>query len=178
MEFLDVTTSICDGHLKTVLYIKPTDSTRYLNRRSYHSAHTFSGMPYSQYKRAAVIFSDFDDRKAAIQRMDEKFVRSGHKREQVARDKALSLNREDLLKLPSRGTDNSTKVLACVINQDPELRKELGSFFKSHEKDVKKLLGDVKIVVSERRHANISSILFQKAGFSQILVPIKENSEV
>ena len=30
VEFLDVTTSICDGHLKTVLYIKPTDSTRYL----------------------------------------------------------------------------------------------------------------------------------------------------
>ena len=64
-----------------------------------------------------------------------------------------------------------------MINQDPGLRRELGSFFKSHEADVKKLLGDVKIVVSERRHANISSILFQKAGFSQIIVPIKENQK-
>ena len=76
VQFLDVTTSLDEGKLSTTMYVKPTDSTRYLNRRSFHSKHTFSGIPYSQFRRAAVICSDLQDREACITRMVEKFLKS------------------------------------------------------------------------------------------------------
>ena len=37
VQFLDVTTSLDEGKLSTTMYVKPTDSTRYLNRRSFHN---------------------------------------------------------------------------------------------------------------------------------------------
>ena len=37
VEFLDVTTRLENGSVETTMYVKPTDSTRYLDRRSYHS---------------------------------------------------------------------------------------------------------------------------------------------
>jgi hypothetical protein len=179
VEFLDVTTSISDGHLKTTMYVKPTDSTRYLNRKSYHSKHTFTGMPYSQFRRAAVICSDVLDREACIQRMEDKFVNSGYDRTQLlaARNKAMSLDRSALLHPETQDTAENLKVLACVINQDPGLKKELNAFFKSHESELKQLLGNVRLVVSERRHTNIAAMLFQKAGFSQTVMPFKKNQK-
>jgi hypothetical protein len=111
--------------------------------------------------------------------MEQKFLDSGYSIEHlaVAREKALSLDRTTLL-TPSNATSaKDQRVLACVIYQDPGLRKELSSFFKAHEKELKQLLGDVKFVISEKRHANISSMFFQKGGFSQIEEPIRENQK-
>ena len=177
VQFLDVTTTLNNGSISTTMFVKPTDSERYLNRRSYHSKHTFTGIPFSQFRRAAVICSDYTDREVCISRMEEKFVNSGYRREDLAKakTKALTLDRASLLR-PSAGgvAPDSPKVLACVINQDPQLRKELGAFFKSHDKEVKDLLGNVRIVISERRHSNIASMLFQKGGFSQNQIPVKE----
>ena len=161
------------------MYVKPTDCTRYLNRRSFHSKHTFTGMPFSQFRRAAVICSEMNDRVQCIQRMEQKFLDSGYNKEElgVAREKAIALDRTTLLTPPNATSTNDQKVLACVIYQDPGLRKELSSFFKAHEKELKQLLGDVKFVISEKRHANISSMFFQKAGFSQVHEPIRENQK-
>ena len=179
VEFLDVTTKIKDGCIVTNMYVKPTDCTRYLNRRSFHAKHTFTGMPFSQFRRAAVICSDLTDRELCIQRMEQKFLDSGYKQEDlfVAREKALSLDRASLLNPPDVVAVNDSKVLACVIYQDPGLRKELSSFFKAHEKELRQLLGDVKFVISERRHANIASMLFQKAAFSQNQICVRENQK-
>ena len=54
---------------------------------------------------------------------------------------------------------------------------ELNTFFKDHEKELTKLLGDVKLVVSERRHANTAGLLFKKNGFSQLTMPVKSNQK-
>ena len=172
VEFLDVTTKLVGGTVETTMYVKPTDSTRYLNRRSYHSRHTFKGMPYSQFRRAAAICSDLADRECHIQRMERKFVDSGFKREDLrdAKEKALALDRMDLLSVRARRADNQ-EVLTCVINQDPDLKQELNKFFKDHEQELQRALGNVKVVVSERRHANTSSLLFKKRGFSQKVMP-------
>lgn len=179
VEFLDVTTSPkADGCLKTNMYVKPTDCARYLNRRSYHSKHTFTGMPYSQFRRAAVICSDMDDRKTNVQRMKEKFLCSGYSPKEIlpAEQKALALDRNVLLQ-PVAADEDEKKVVACVINQDPGLKKELNSFFKEHEPELLNLLGNVRLVVSERRHTNIAAQLFQKSGFSQNQAPINVNQK-
>lgn len=172
VEFLDVTTRLENGSVETTMYVKPTDSTRYLDRRSYHSRHTFRGMPYSQFRRAAAICSSIDDREYHVHRMEQKFVDSGFKREDLkdARDKALALDRMELLSARAKKADNK-EVLTCVSNYDPDLKRELNQFFKDHEQELQRALGDVNLVVSERRHANTSSLLFKKRGFSQKAMP-------
>ena len=175
LAFLDILTTLCGGYIKTSMYIKPTDSHRYLNRRSYHSKHTFSGMPFSQFRRAVLICSDIVDRDYHIQRMYDKFLNSGYKEEHLiaARDRAISLNRCDILQqADSCLLSEDPKVITCVINQNPELKHEINTFFKDHDNELKKLLGDVKLIVSERRYVNTAGLLFKKNGFSQNIKPV------
>ena len=70
---------------------------------------------------------------------------------------------------------NSPKVLIFVMNQDAGLKKVLNDFFRLHDAELKKHLGNVKVVVSEKRHANIASLLFQKAGFSQMKLSLRDS---
>ena len=57
------------------------------------------------------------------------------------------------------------------------MKKELDVFFKEHDTELLKLLGNVKLVVSERRHTNISAMLFQKGGFSQNRLPVRTSQK-
>ena len=81
VDFLDARVRlITDGMIKTKLFVKPTDVSRYLHRRSGHGPHTFRSMAYSQCRRAVVICSDTNGRSAAIEYMTEKFLNSGYKK--------------------------------------------------------------------------------------------------
>jgi len=156
--------------LHTEMYIKPTDSARYLHRRSAHSQHVFSGIPFSQYRRAVVICSKEENKLESINRMEKKFTDSGYGQEdlQTAKAKALLLDRAAIL----AGTGDSSKskgnvVMACVVYQHPTIRKELNKFFSEFGDELRLLVGDVKFVVSERKHPNTSALLFGKSAFSQ-----------
>ena len=107
----------------------------------------------------------------------KKFLDSGfmHKDLANAKQKALELSRNELLISKEKRDDE--EVITCVINHDPGLRKTLNEFFFSHQQVLKRALGDVKLVVSERRHANIASQLFQKRGFSQIHLPTLDSQK-
>ena len=58
LNFLDIQMMLINGDIETLVYIKPTDSRRYLNRRSDHSLHVFKSIPFSQFRRAVVICSN------------------------------------------------------------------------------------------------------------------------
>ena len=63
VHFLDVSVTLQgDGKIHTKLYVKPTDASRYLHRRSDHGKHTFQSIPYSQFRKAVVLSSDSQDR--------------------------------------------------------------------------------------------------------------------
>lgn len=177
VTFLDVQTTLEDVGLKTDMHVKPTDSTRYLHRRSYHCIHTFTGIPLSQFIRAALICSDVSDRERCIQRMADKFMSSGYNPEDLvaAQEKAMVLDRTSLLNRRRNIDDSKPDVLTCVINHDPLVRRTLNSFFKENEEEIRTLLGDVKVVISEKRHPNTGSILFQKSGFSEDVLPVRDN---
>jgi hypothetical protein len=68
--------SLKEGHLKISVSIKPTDSKRYLNRRSDHSSHVYRGIPFSQFLRAVVICSHETERQKSIDYMEKKFLDS------------------------------------------------------------------------------------------------------
>ena len=85
-----------DTFLTSTLYIKPTDSSRYLHRRSNHSPHTFNTIPFSQYRRARAICFDENERIGHINHTEKKFVYSGYKKHELesAKNKALQISRK------------------------------------------------------------------------------------
>ena len=65
INFLDVTVSLIEGVIETVLFVKPTDSHQYLQSSSCHPFHCKKGIPYSQTLRLNRICSEtnsFDKR--------------------------------------------------------------------------------------------------------------------
>ncbi len=66
-------------------------------------------------------------------------------------------------------------MLTFVVNYDPDLKMELKSFFADHQSDIKELIGDCRLVIAEKRHSNISSLLFNKRGFSRKTLVVNES---
>jgi len=125
IEFLDVKLTVKDGNVDTTIYIKPTDSTRYLNRRSDHSSHMFKAIPFSQFRRAIVICSSADESRRCIEHMEKKFIDSGYSREELlpCKEKALALDRDTILR-EHRSTGmfvGEEDILTFVINHDPDM---------------------------------------------------------
>ena len=175
INFLDVTTMLVGNSIRTCLYVKPTDAKRYLHRKSDHSPHTFKSTPYSQFRRVVVICSDPDDRDYFINCMFSKFVDSGYAPDDllVARDKALLLDRMDILRnasldspKPLTGSDS----LTFVINHDRIGSSQIRKLMKDNQDMINYLFGkEIKVIVAERRNPNTSSLLFAKSGFAKKL---------
>jgi hypothetical protein len=172
IEFLDVKLTLEEGRVETSVYIKPTDSDRYLNRRSDHSSHVFKGIPYSQFRRAVVICSSETARRTSIDYMEKKFIRSGYSVSEVqeCKSRALALNRTTILAEHRRITDQieDDNILTFVINHDPHMVQILKTFLNSKKDLLQQLIGDKRIVISERRSPNTASLLFAKSGFSTV----------
>ena len=80
-----------------------------------------------------------------------------------AKEKAMIINGDEILKPKHKLKDDKSKnnVLTFVANYDSFFKKELKTFFKKNDADLKQLIGDCRIVVAEKRHSNISSLLFK-----------------
>ena len=95
VDFLDISISLkSDGKLETKLFVKPTDASRYLNRRSEHGPHTFKSTPFSQFRRAVVICSNENNRNHSILYMAKKCLDSSYEQTEIdaAKENALRLN--------------------------------------------------------------------------------------
>ena len=113
VDFLHVSITLKEsGILETKLFIKPTDASRYLHRRSDHRPHTFRSTTFSQFRRAVVICSNKDERVQAISYMARKFVNSGYKQAEIdtAQEKALHLDRMEILKTLPRPNEDKPRI--------------------------------------------------------------------
>ena len=99
IDFLDVSVTLNDSHFTTKMYVKPTDASRYLHRRSDHAAHTFKSIPYTQFRRAVLLCSEQKQKMECIEYIAEKLRNSGYKTAEIedAKKRALSLKRCDLM---------------------------------------------------------------------------------
>ena len=180
VDFLDITVSLENGSLETSVFIKPTDSKRYLNRRSDHTTHTFGGIPFSQFRRAVVISSNDGERQKSVEYMEKKFIDSGYSSTELqeSKERALALDRDEILaNHRSSTTDeaNEEDILTFVINHDPAMASVIRRFLDSRKEILHQLIGERKIIISERRGPNTASLLFAKSGFSSQSVTPKEN---
>ena len=127
-----------EGNLQTDLHVKPTDARSYLNYRSAHPRHIFSGIVYSQCLRLHRIINNKDRLKNRLNELCVAFEKSGYPRKMLTEisDKVYKRNRE-LHVIPSthNADENSKPIL--VISQhgtDDRLVKSL----KRHEDDLLK----------------------------------------
>ena len=179
VNFLDVTISNELGGLSTTMFVKPTDSARYLHRRSDHSLHMFKAIPFSQFRRAVVICTGTTQRDQCLEIMMKKFIDSGYKPQELitAKERALALDRAFILsshkqKIPETKT---MAPLTYIINHDPHMASTLKSFIKDNSVQLKSLIGDIRIIIAERKNPNTASLLFGKSSFSNVLVPLKDH---
>ena len=179
VDFLDVSITLKPhGKLETKLFVKPTDASRYLHRRSDHGSHTFRSAPFSQFRRAVVICSNDVDKNQSISYMAKKFLDSGYHQTEVdtAKEKALSLDRMEIFKKygskPS-SRKQSTKQLTFIINRDDHMAKNIKRILNENKFDIETLLGGpTRLIVAERRNSNIASMLFAKSSFSKDIIPV------
>ena len=171
-DFLDVTISLSkDGSLDTKLYVKPTDASRYLHRRSDHGLHTFSSIPYSQFRRAVVLSSDSQQRDMSLSYIHQKLQDSGYQQKEIenAKIKALQLDRHKILSTDTeKKPEENERQLIFTINHDNYMRKKIKEVLTKNQNDINDLLGgDTRLIVAERRNQNIASALFAKSAFSR-----------
>ena len=176
IDFLDVSVTLRDTHFITRMYIKPTDASRYLHRRSDHAGHTFRSIPYTQFRRAILLCSETDTRNECIEYIGEKLKNSGYKSEEIenAKKKALSLNRNELLIPKKKLTDaeiNPPRQLTFTVNRNDEMRKKIKDILKNNQVDIDKLLGGhTRLIVAERKNNSTASLVFAKSSFSKCAV--------
>ena len=164
VDFLDITLSLDSWRLETSVFIKPTDSKRYLNRRSDHTTHTFGGIPFSQFQRAVVISSNEGERQMSVEYMEKKFIDSGFSQAELQESKAraLALDRDEILanhrsSTTAEATEEDLLILTFVINHDPAMASVIRRFLDSRKELLHRLIGDRKIIISEQRGPNTAS---------------------
>ena len=110
VNFLDI--NFCfdsDGHLKTDLYIKETDSRSYLNFSSAHPNHTFSGNVYAQSLRLRRIINSQERLKIRLNELADCFKKAGYPKNMVNEITTKVLNSE---------RDISIKQKSVIQNKD------------------------------------------------------------
>ena len=182
VDFLDTTVTLHpDGRLTTKMYVKPTDASRYLHRRSDHSPHTFRSIPFSQFRRAVVLCSDPEEKMKCMEYIGQKLFNSGFNDEEIkiAKQKALNLNRETILSEDrSQVNMNEDKKLTFLINRNGFMSQKIKKLMNDCNPDIDKLLGrKSRIVVAERRNCSIASSVFAKSAFSKTVSEVKENQK-
>ena len=180
VEFLDTYTVIGNGKIETDAFFKPTDASCYLNRRSDHPPHTFSAIPFSQFRRMVVNCSDDMSRERAMSHIEKKLENSAFCRHEIAKakSKALKLDRKVILHGQNEINevdDNPKRELVFVINHSNEIKRNIKEIVSGHTEALNTLIGNHKIIVAERRNMNTASMLFQKSGFSKEVAVLREN---
>ena len=181
VDFLDTTVNLNhNGRLTTKMYVKPTDATRYLHRRSDHSPHTFQSIPFSQFRRAVILCSNPEEKLQCIEYIAQKLRNSGFLQMEIenAKEKALELDRKAILNADNDGRRKEActdKQLTFMINRNGYMCKEIKRVIKECNPEIDRLLGTkTRIIIAERNNSSIGSEVFAKSSFSKAEDIIKD----
>ena len=112
IAFLDTLIYIDEKrYLQTTLYTKPTDTHNCLHSKSSHPRHLKDSLPYSQALRLRRICSQNNEIDIPCEKLKQQFVKRGYNLEEVQNqiNKAVTLKREDTLKLTKHDKNNTNR---------------------------------------------------------------------
>ena len=160
--FLDVkVTRKGSGELKTELYVKPTDRTRYLHRASDHPKHVKEGIAKGQARRLRRLCSDEADYWKYAQKTKDKLLSRGYGELQVQRQlkEGFEMAREDALKRVEKKQDHKINFVTTHSSYLPNINKILrrhGHYLR--EDGLDKYIEEVPRL-SLRRGKNLSDLV-------------------
>ena len=102
-----------------------------------------------------MISSNEEERQKSVEYMEKKFIDSGYSPTELQESKAraLALDRNEILaNHRSSTTDEATgeDLLTFVINHDPAMASAIRRFLNSRKELLHRLIGERKIIISER----------------------------
>lgn len=105
-----------DGSLQTDLYVKPTDARSYLNFKSAHPNHVFSGVVYSQCLRLRRIINDKDRLEKRLEELCQAFEKSSYPKNMLKNISMKVLNMQRALSPtnPETVQDTNSKPVLVV----------------------------------------------------------------
>ena len=121
------------GLLQTDLYTKPTDSRAYLNFRSSHPQHVFSGIVFSQFLRLRRIINDETRLKNRIDELKICFQNAGYPKSMIDNIANRVLGMERILQrkseLPTEPTETPKSIrMISTFGSDTDLVKSVKQF--------------------------------------------------
>lgn len=103
--------------------------------------------------------------------MSHKFRNSGYKCDEIslARENVMKLNRDTILSQSVNGVSPSpTNQMIFTVNRNQFMATRIKKIIREYQEDIDELVGTpTRLVVAERRNANIASLLFAKSSFSR-----------
>ena len=126
--FLDVKVSKGEeGRLKTELYVKPTDRTRYLHRSSDHPRHVKEGIAKGQFRRLRRICSEEEDYWKYGKQVEGKLVSRGYGRGQIRQQmkETGKMERRQALERVKKGSDKKINFVITHSGYLPNVNKIL-----------------------------------------------------
>ena len=150
-----------EGRIKTELYVKPTDRTRYLHKDSDHPRHVKEGIAKGQARRLRRICSEDGDFWRYAERTKEKMVSRGYGEQQVGRQmkEAFKMERKDALERVQKKGDSKINFVTTHSAYLPNVNRIL----KRHSHYLKEdgLEGYVEGVprLSLRRGKNLADLV-------------------
>ena len=160
--FLDVkVTRRENGDLKTELYVKPTDRTRYLHMNSDHPRHVKEGIAKGQARRLRRLCSEDEDFWKYAEKTKEKLMSRGYGEVQVKRQlkDGFKMSREEALKRADKKEDRRINFVTTHSAYLPNINKILkrhGHFLK--EEGLDKYIKETPRL-SLRRGKNLSDLV-------------------
>ena len=150
-----------EGQLRTELFVKPTDRTRYLHKDSDHPQHVKNGIAKGQARRLRRICSEDGDYRKHAERVKQKLMSRGYGEMKIKKEMegGLSMTREEALERVERQKDeriNFVTTHSAYLPNVSKILKKYGHYLKEDgmEKYVEQLPR-----LSLRRGKNIADLV-------------------
>ena len=171
VDFLDVKLYLDESNdIQHRLFKKPTDARNYLKTDSFHPAHVFNSVAFSQMLRVVNRNSHIDTMKEDVEELKSDLVRSGYKSSDLEEleikvmEQSATNERNEVEKIDS-------VVFAVDYFKDLNVLK---SIVKDCEDDLKLLLGNTRVIFATRKRTSIGNRVLRNSAICE--VEISSNS--
>ena len=165
VDFLDTTLTIdSEGFITYTLFKKPTDSRLYLKVGSFHPAHVFPSVAYSQMLRVWKRNDTSEGASKNIEDLKLDLEKCGHKRDELdVLHKKLLTNT-----ITKKAVIKADSVLVAVVDFFQEI-KELKTLLEEVRPDISKLVGEeTSVLVAARRGTTIGNTVVKNSMLCDI----------
>lgn len=171
IPFLDIDVQIDnDNNIQTDVYYKVTDTHQYLDFRSCHPRHVKINIPYNLARRICTITSQVATRNRRLSELKNILLQRNYPMQVIQNgiDKALKIDRKDLLSSKSKVENDDINILTFVHTYNPQ-NTNMGKVVNdsihmlNRSEKLAKIMSKTKLIMSKRQSPNLKKLLTRAA---------------